>query len=149
MTVARTVILKGRPHVDEDGVAAEAIKPGHLVKGVTSIAKHSTAGGAAARTVALEREELGLGVDTTYSGSAGSSADYAVGDTVKVASFAPGDRARMYIASGQNITADGFLESAGDGTLRAYASGVRVARALESVNNTAGPGAAAIRVEIY
>jgi hypothetical protein len=145
---ARVIALRGCPIVNEDGAAGETIKPGHLVKGVTTILKHATAGGAAARTFALERDELGMGVDTTYT-DVNTSVSYASGDTVKVGSFAPGMQVRALIGSGQNISADGFLESAGNGTLRALASGVRIARALESVDNSAGTDDAGINVEVY
>jgi hypothetical protein len=135
MAAKRTIALLGAPYVNEDGSASEAITPGMLVKGVTSIEKHATAGGAHSRTFALERDELGNDIDE----------DYAIGDTVKVGSFTPGQRVLAFIASGQNITADGKLESAGNGTLRALASGVAIARALETLNVTE---LTRIRVEI-
>lgn len=132
------IVLLGQPIYNEDGVATEAITPGMLVEGVTSIAKHSNAGDPAPRAFACEREEMGKGIDVAY----------AVGDTVKVAVLSPGDRVYALVASGQNIAADGQLESAGDGTLRALASGTALGRALEAVNNSAGPGNARIRVEV-
>lgn len=134
----RNIALMGKPYVTEEGVASEAITPGHLVKGVTSIAKVSTAALAHPRNFALEREELGSDIDTAY----------ASGDVVKVGAFHQGSRVLALIASGQNITADAKLEAAADGTLRVFASGVVLARALESVNNAAGPGVARLRVEV-
>ena len=144
MALKRVITLLGNPHINEDGVATAAIKPGYLVDGVLSVAAHASAGAACPRTFALERSELGSGIDNTYQGFAGSS-DYAIGDTVKIGSFKQGERVLAWIASGQNITINGRLESAGNGTLRAYASGVILCRALESVNATALTN---IRVEI-
>jgi len=142
----RTITLLGVPLINEDGVAGEEIRPGHLVSGVTTIIKHSSAGGIAARTFALERDELGKGIDNTYQGRAGS-AYYAVGDAVKVGSFHPGQRVLALIDSGVNVAEGGFLESAGNGTLRARTStNPVVARALEAKNVLETTW---IRVEVY
>jgi hypothetical protein len=140
-TKSSVVILKGldRAHIEEDGAATEAITPGMLVQGTSSVSKFSTAGGPAARRVAMERDEFGKGIDD----------DYASGDTVKVANLAPGDRVNALIASGQNISANAWLEPAADGTLRVFSAGTRWGRALEAINNSAGPTTARIRVEVY
>lgn len=122
----RVTVLKGQPILDESGVASGTVKPGHLVKGVSTIVVHASAGGAAARRWALERDEMGSGIDTAYAAS----------DVVKVGSFAPGMQLYAFVASGQTIVADDFLESNGDGALRKYGSGVIVARALEAVTTT-------------
>lgn len=128
----RVVILKGEPIYDEDGLAAAAIKPGHLVKGVTTVAVHSTAGGNTPRRFAVERSEMARGVTDDYQDIPALASAYAVGDTVKVACCYPGMRILARIASGQSIVADGQLESAGDGTLRAIAAGTPLARCLET-----------------
>lgn len=134
--MARKVIaLMGVPYINEDGVAAEAITPGHLVSGVTSISLND--GDPCTRTFALERDELGDNIDEPY----------AVSDVVKVGSFTPGQRVYAWLASGQNVSAGAFLEPATNGLLTAYSSGVRIARALEAVNASAGD--ARIRVEVY
>lgn len=135
----RVIALLGKPIINEDGVASAAITPGHLVEGVTSVAKFSTAGGPAPRTFALERDELGDDIDV----------DYAADDNVKVGSFAPGMRVNALIASGENISEDQWLEPSDDGTLRAQSAGTRIARALEAVDNSAGPSEARIRVEVF
>jgi hypothetical protein len=135
-TGRKVIVLLGQPIYNEDGVAASAITPGMFVTGVTSLSPAAAA--AATRAVACEREEMGKGIDTAY----------AVGDTVKVAALRPGDHVYALLASGQNLAADAAVESAGSGALRALAAGVRLGRALEAVNNTAGPGAARIRVEV-
>jgi hypothetical protein len=135
----KVIALLGSPIVTEDGVAGTAtIRPGMLVGGVSTIVPFNVAGGPAPRTFALERDELGKGIDELY----------ASGDVVKVGSFAPGMHVNAIIASGQNIAEGAWLEPAADGTLRVLASGTRIARALEAVNATAVSWAR-IRVEVY
>lgn len=141
----KTIILLGQPVYNEDGVAGEVIKPGHLVDGVLTILKHASAGGACPRSFALERDEMGKGIDATPVTSSGSP-DYAVGDTVKVGSFHQGQHVLAFIASGQNIQINERLESAGDGTLKAFGSGTIIGRSLEEVG--AVTALTRIRVEI-
>jgi hypothetical protein len=88
---------------------------------------------------------MGAGIDTLHAGIGTPSPDYAVGDTVKVGSFAPGMRVNAFLASGQVIAINDRLESAGDGTLRKYASGVIIGRALETLSPLA---LTHVRVEI-
>ena len=119
MSTKRSVILKGCPEVNEEGTASEAIKPGYLVKGVSTIAKQTGTTGSVPKAVALERDELGTGIDNTLQGSGTVSAFYASGDQVKIGVFKSGEEATMFVASGQDIDEDDLLESAGDGTLAA------------------------------
>lgn len=137
----KSIMLLGQPVYNEDGVAGEVLHPGHLVDGVTTILKQATASVQTPRAFALERDELGQGID----GDVYGATSYAVGDRVKVGVFHAGQHVLAYIASGQNITVNQRLESAGDGTLKAYSSGVMLARALEAVNATA---LTRLRVEI-
>lgn len=143
MANKRTVILRGDYWVqNEDGAATAVIKPGYLVDGVTSVAPHASAGGACPLAIALEREEFGAGIDTNttanpYTGIGASATDYAIGDTVKLAVLHAGHRFVGWIASGQNIAANDRMESAGDGSFRKFASGVILARALETLSVTA------------
>lgn len=135
----RSIILLGQPVYNEDGAASAAVTPGMLVSGITSIAPYATAAGNAARAFALDRPEMGKTIDDVY----------AIGDTVKVGVFHQGEHVLALIAAGQNIAADARLEAgATAGTLRVFAAGVVLARALEAVDNTAGPGNARIRVEV-
>jgi len=131
MANKRSILLRGTPEVSETGAATEAIKPGYLVKGVSNIAKQTGTTGSVPNAVALERDELGRGIDDTYRSYAGAAA-YAVGDRVKVAVFKSGEEAVGYVASGQNIVEDDLLQSAGDGT---YAEGSTkpIARAMETL----------------
>jgi hypothetical protein len=137
MALKRVITLLGYPHINEDGVASAIIKPGYLVDGVLSVAPHAAAAGACPRTFALERSEMGAGIDNSLRGANTISSEYSIGDTVKIGSFKPGERVLGWIASGQVITINDRLESAGNGTLRKYAAGVILGRALESVTATA------------
>jgi hypothetical protein len=120
MAANRSITLQGNPRINEEGVAAEAITPGHLVKGVTSLEKQTANGAYVPRTFALEREEMGDDIDVAY----------AIGDTVKVATYYPGCVALVYVASGSTVNKDTLLEASNDGTLKLRASGVAIARAL-------------------
>lgn len=134
----RTIVLKGDwRKQNEDGAAGAAIKPGYLVQGVTTILPHATAGGNTPRSIALERDEMGLGIDSQYPDTPARSVDYAVGDTVKVWSAVPGDRALLYVASGVTLAEDDQVESAGNGTVRKLTNGTPLGRALEAVTATA------------
>lgn len=129
----RSILQRGTPVVNEEGVASESIKPGYLVKGVSTIAKQTaTTTGKPPAAFALERDELGRGIDDTYQGSGTDAAAYASGDRVKVGVFKAGERVLAYVASGQNITEDDQLESAGNGTL-AEGTTKPIARALETL----------------
>lgn len=137
----RQILLKGRPNQSEEGVAGGVIQPGMLVDGISTILAHATAGGVAPKCFAAERDEMGAGVDDAYKFGYAPASAYAVGDCVKVLACAPGDRVCVLIASGQNIAENDRLESAGNGTLRKFASGTILARSLETYDarNVVGP----------
>jgi len=119
----RVIKLLGEPTQNEDHAASEAITPGHLIERLSTneVRKHATAAGNTARMFALEREEMGQGVEV----------DYAIGDKVKAGTFPPGTRVAAYLASGQNVNIGDKLESAGNGTLRILAAGVALATSCE------------------
>lgn len=131
MANKRSVIARGVPEINEEGTAQETIKPGYLVKGVSSVSKQ-TSTTKVPRAVALERSELGSGLDNTYQGQGTGTAFYASGDRVQVAVFKGGEEAIMFVASGQNIVEDDLLESAGNGLLAEGATNP-IARAMESL----------------
>jgi hypothetical protein len=135
---------------NETGVATAVIKPGYLVDGVTSIAPHASAAAAVARQIALERDELGTGIDATYTtdNSGVGSPNYAIGDVVKVGVCPPGVQFTGWISSGQNIAANDQMESAGNGTFRKLNSGVILARALEAYDARNVVGPVTIRLEV-
>lgn len=131
MSIKRSVILRGCPEQNEYGAATEAIKPGYLVKGVSSIAKQTATTGYYQLALAVERGELGQGIDNS-AGNGVLAASYAIGDTVKVACPSRGDEVTVWIASGQDISEDDLLQSAGNG-LVAEGSTRPVLRSLETV----------------
>lgn len=136
-----TIFLGGEQTEINDIAASEAITPGHLVElfnnaGTIRFRKHSSAGGDTARLVALNQSMLNLGVDD----------DYAADDLVQVGAGRGGSKYWMLIASGQNIVAGQKLESAGNGTLRAIASGTALFSALENKPNVTA--LTRIRVEV-
>ena len=125
-----TVKLLGEPIQNEDDKAAEAITPGHLVAHDSNgdLVKHASAGGYTHRAFAMEREEMGDDMNVPY----------AAGDTVKVGVFYPGCRVNAIIGSGVSTTKGvTYLESAGNGKLRAWTSGERIGLALETASPTA------------
>jgi hypothetical protein len=131
MSIKRSVILRGCPEFNEYGAASEAIKPGYLVKGVSTIAKQTATTGYFQVAVAVERGELGQGIDNA-AGNGVLAASYASGDTVKVACPRKGDELTMWVASGANISEDDLLESAGNGLLT-EASTRPIVRSLETL----------------
>ena len=104
------VALRGSPEVDEQLTGSAAITPGDLIE-ISSgqWRRHANAGLNAVAVFALMRDEMGDDFDV----------DYAANDAIKAGFFAPGMRVNTFIASGQNLSAGDFLESAGDGTVRA------------------------------
>lgn len=111
---SKVIALRGTPMVDEQFDASAAITPGHLIElfdvsGVGEWRKHGTAAANTAKAFALERDELGKEITVAY----------ATNDKVKAGFFAPGMMVNALIASGQNLNVGDFLESAGNGTLRA------------------------------
>jgi hypothetical protein len=118
MSYKRSVIVKGSPEINEDLAASAAVNPGYLVVQTTAVAHHASAGALVPAAVALERDELGTGIDNTFQGEGTGSAFYASGDTVKVAVGYPGCQFTMFLASGYTVARNGLLQSHGNGQLR-------------------------------
>lgn len=136
-----TILLAGDPPFIADIPAIEAITPGMILEyhndsGVLKFGVHDSADAAVAAIVALDQIELNLGIDSAY----------AAGDLVKAAHLRPGDVFYGIIPSGQNIAFGAFLQSNGDGKLKALGSGVGKFMSLSN------PGAVTadtrIRVEV-
>jgi hypothetical protein len=109
MSNKRTIILRGSPEINEYGKAGETIKPGYLVKGVSTVLKQTVNGTKVAVALALERSEFGTGIDNAHQGQSTVSAYYASGDQVKVGVFDAGDEAVVFVASGETISEDTLL----------------------------------------
>jgi hypothetical protein len=130
------------PTVINELAAKEAITPGMLcdmdtTTGVTRWKKAATAK-SPTTSVALDLLMLNKGVDDAC----------AIGDLIEVAELVPGQSFLGIIASGANITAGDKLENAGNGKLRAWTDASRAFRAVNTVNNSAGPSDARIIVEV-
>lgn len=140
----RIIHLAGHGTSINDVPAGAAITPGMLIErysnsGVPTFRAHSTAAGNAVPTFALDQRQMNKGIDDAY----------AAADLVDALVCWPGAVVYAIIASGQNIAAGNFLESAGNGKLRVLAAGKAIAQAVEDVNNSAGPGDARLRVETF
>jgi hypothetical protein len=137
-----TVFLGG-PRVEENTIAAkEVITPGMLIEldsttGVNRWKKAATAGGPGS-TFATDQAMMNKGVDDVYN----------INDLVEASTVGKGGTVWALIASGATVAFGATLQSAGNGKLVAGAGTAQAFRALEAVNNTAGPGDARIRVEV-
>ena len=133
------VYLGGPRTVVNDLAASEAITPGMLVEkfnnaGVWRVKKHSLTS-KEGNQYATEQSMLNKEVDDAY----------AANDLVETSIGAPGSTFWALIASGQAIVFGNALESAGDGTLKVFSAGIKIANALESKTATA---LTRIRVEV-
>lgn len=144
--MAITVLNPRKIHLGGPKVAVnvhhctEAITPGMLVMRHVSSGikvKKSTRTGLKNTMFAVEASMLNTAYDV----------DYASGDLVECIVGAPGTSVYAIIASGANIAAGARLTDAGNGKLKAVGSDTPCCEALESVDNSAGPGDARIRVE--
>lgn len=136
----KVIFLKGSP-MGKEAVAAEAgILPGMLVDAVPGgdAAAHATAGGAAVPAFARANELVGNGIDV----------EYADGDTLLYGVSTSGDEVYGWIADGEDITAGTLLESAGNGTFQKQDTGVAVAKAMETVDNSTGGAPARMKLEV-
>lgn len=127
----------------EEAIANAALSPGHLIELMSTgkVRKHSGAGLRAVTTFALEDSGNGRGVTDDYDTTTNSRVIYR--------HFQPGERVQARLADGQNVAIGDFLESNGDGTLRAVASdtsagtikvGSLIGIAREAVDMSGSPG---------
>lgn len=142
-TEPKQIILRGDPQISEAiAAAASSIKPGYLIE-VTSAGtvrpEQSASTDRLPATFAIEAGYLGGDIDDVY----------ADGQTITYAHCKSGDRVYAWLDDNIAITAGAFLQSAGNGALKADATGMAIARALETVTTVGGAVAfGRIRVEI-
>lgn len=153
MSEQRTIVVKGSPEVEEAVVITAGFLPGTLLvrtvpAGVVSFAPSTLDGALAAPLVAMERSELGTGVDDSQQSQGTPTAAYVVGDVVKVGYMQPGVEYMAMLEDEQNITAgDNLAANVANGTLRAAAAGENiVAQAMEDLDLTGAPADALIHV---
>jgi hypothetical protein len=118
-----------------DLATSVALTPGMAVARASGAYGFHPAAAAGPLTLALDAPEMNKGIDDTY----------AALDLLWAGIFSPGSTGLAWLASGQNVADGAVLESAGSGKLRALASGVPLARAIEAKNATTGD--ARVRVE--
>ena len=142
-----TILLKGSP-IAKEGLADATIQPGMLldVSGAGDafnprklrVGPHGTAGGNGPVHIARELEIAGGSIEDAYSED----------DTVLYWTAKSGDEYYALLATGSETAPGTLLESAGNGAFRELASGVALARALETVDNDPGTAMARVKVEI-
>lgn len=134
----KSVILKEATAVNVEAYASGTITPGMLVERTsatkdTVIAHDDDAPATKPMAMfACEDELQGNGIDV----------DFSDGDLIpQIRIMRPGDQVLAILDNGENVTKGGYLESAGNGKLQAYTSGVPTAIALESVDMSDSSGA--------
>jgi hypothetical protein len=122
-------ILRGDYIVRREDISNEAITPGHLLSfnANDKIQKHASSGGNAIPMFAIESDYLGN--DTTTAHTSGDKIPYAV--------CPAGTVVWAHLASGQTVARGEYLESNGDGQLKAYGTGYPVCIADEDKTSTA------------
>ena len=133
-TIATIVLLLGAcaAMITREALTAagSAIVPGHLVELVAGeLQEHSTAGGVAQMMFALPDLTTAGNIDKVYG----------VGVTARYGHAARGQGINgLVAAAAPAIAQDEALESAGNGTLRAFIAGEVVGYASEAVDNSGG-----------
>ena len=143
----KTIVLKGDP-LQMELKADAAITPGMiLVRTTTGIKKHATAGGnVAPKLMAIENSLEGQEIGD----------DYSTGDMCQFVALRPGDEAYALLADDETITVGEYLESHGDGMLKAHATAsgepdypeAIVAVALEAVDTSSSTYEAGTRIHV-
>lgn len=148
----KTIVLRGQP-IRKEGLAGDVIVPGMLLgfDGSGDLIPHGVAGGNAAPAFADVSDFLGRTIDRPHFPE--DELNDRPADQVLYVVAAPGDEIYAFLAVGQNVAKGAFLESDGNGALRAFSNQANqfaaiVCRALEAANNSAGRAAARIRVEV-
>lgn len=132
-----TIHLGGEIVRVNDITASTTVTPGHAIaRSGGQYGLHSAAQ-AGPLTLALNVPEMNKDLDDNY----------ASGDLMFAGVFPAGSAGLAWLASGENVTDGALLESAGSGKLRALASGVALARAIENKDARYPTGDTRIRVE--
>lgn len=104
------ILLKGEPNRKERD-AGGAITPGHMLQldADGDVTVHGTAGGNTPGWFAEENDIAGDDLNHAY----------VTGEVTQIHAARPGDELYIYLAAGQNVIIGTYLESNGDGTLKA------------------------------
>jgi hypothetical protein len=131
----------------EEALAAEVIKPGHLVKlnSDGDVIKHNSAGGWAEKSFAQEDALQGKTIDDAYAVNDSANTP----DIVFIVMAQTGDVVYAWLAAGESADPSKFLASNGDGTLQvAGSSDIRLAVPLETVDNSDTGENTAVRIRV-
>lgn len=130
--MTNTIKLKKYSDVIEEYVAASEIFPGMLLEMNSDgkVEPHGTADNEVIPLIALEDELQGKGIDDAYSSD----------DQVQCWIPYPGDEAYMILADDQNISTGDFLQSDGEGALKADDGGASKFMALEDLDLSGSSG---------
>lgn len=130
-----TIKLRSELHLVDEFTPAEVLYPGHLIEinSNGNAQKHSSGGGPLAAMFAIEAGFAGYGIGDKYDPNGDN-------DKVQAWNAHSGDYAYAVLQDGQNVSKGDYLESAGDGTLTTYSSGVVVAQADEALDLSASSG---------
>lgn len=111
MGAQRTITVKGDP-IRNERTGTGAITPGHLVELISTgnVQVHSTAGGNAQRSFAVEDDLQGNEISEAY----------VTLNQVQYNVFNSGDVVNALLANGETAVIGSLLESAGDGTLQVH-----------------------------
>lgn len=135
MAEERVIVLRGKPIIDEQNAASATITPGMAIEISSNEWEPHTGALDNTRAFALERDELGDGIDV----------DYASGDIVKAGYFAKGDRVNALVPSGEVIAEGAQVEvDAGNPGFVVGGVGIPIGVAAEDIDTTAGQGRGAV-----
>lgn len=144
--MANTVNLKGNP-IRKEGVATEAMKPGHFVVSIPRTNSQNgslafpAAAGAVAQGLVFENELEGQGIDVAY--ASGANVLYGVWPK-------GGEVLGRVAAGGDAIAAGAPLAVQTDGTVAAATVGTHhvIGTAIAAVDNSGGGTEAFIQIEM-
>lgn len=137
-----TIVLKSPNGRLDEGKAAGAITPGHLIEKDASgeWIVHGTAGGVHERTFAIEDAMRGATIATAYADN----------DFLRFWRFLPGDEVMAWLKAEESVVIDDNLISGGDGTLIKATGTIQqyVGKALQLLDLTGG-SATRIKVQLF
>jgi hypothetical protein len=138
----KTIILKGDFDLQDEARAAATITPGMLIDRNTAnaVIPHATAGGPAAMDIAIENQHISKTINDNY----------LTGDLVFLHRLKKGEEFYGLLPAGAAaVTPATYLTSNGDGTFKSAATtDIRIAKPVESVDNSAGGSAARCKMRV-
>lgn len=124
-----SIVVRLNHEVRKEGIAAAAIKPGHL------LSVNAVVGEYAVNSVLLLRGQSLVAIENAENGD-GTDIPYAAGDQVQAVAPQLGDVVYLKLKVGENAALGARLESGAGGTVIVTATGDSMFVALEAVNAT-------------